>query len=405
MHNLKDDFKSFDDEPIENFKKFDDDDDEFKKIDLNLNFKKFDTQEEFKTIDLKSNFKRFNLIDHNKNLAFNPIRGPILSTEYFGINTEKLNSSTEKFKTFTEFCKESTELIKFSSEKFKCSDDILNYIKSHPDFRSMSKDNICYCSCYCISGGLHLLTFGTGFLAGSVAGLALTGHGLSNDAIMAIGTVAGSIAGAGVRTGAYIIITEIEGKPISAINLILEGTSGVFTGGLAGFLGAKAEIVKFNYNLIVKNTIKNGHYVYKYFDLESKGNIALISGKHTADHSGYGLIHILSQHPDVGNALGFSNSQITSALNGNWSMLKKIARSFVDILTTEPYGISAKGAADLIWKVGEKFIKVGLSYEEWMSFGSKVIIQANLISAKNVMQQFLSPTEIDAIADLILIIT
>lgn len=72
--------------------------------------------------------------------------------------------------------------------------------------------------------GLTLITFGAGYGAGYLSGLALmSSTQLTSTSIKALGAVAGALAGSGVRTGAYFIINEIEGKKFEVLTLVLEG--------------------------------------------------------------------------------------------------------------------------------------------------------------------------------------
>jgi len=425
----------------------------------------------------KFGFKRFDKNnndesnDSNEDQIFSQ-RAPILSTEYFGISTEKVRGSTDIIKSSTDRIVQSTEKPTCSTEIFKSSDDILRFIKSHPDFRKMDVDKIpiiinailaaiasgallaggialtiitwgtaspiIICSTslligtgmtglsnaisgainynfqwsdwgkgVVISSGLHLLTFGAGFGAGSLAGIALLGTSLSNTSIMAIGCVSGALAGSGVRTGSYLIITKLEGKPISAIKIAFEGVSGAITGAMAGFLGIKAEMVKFTNNLEVKNVFKNGHYLYEYVKLDDVGHVGLIAGKHTAEHSGYGLVHILNQHPDVGQALGFTSDQIKQALSGNADILDSIANRFIELLKTTPYGILTKSILkqaepSLVWEIGGRYLKVGMAHFD--TLGAKTVIQANLVNVDDVMRKAFSPDELQEFINLLLVI-
>lgn len=411
--------------------------------------------------------------DANKDQRFAP-RAPILSTEYFGISTEKTRSSTEIIKSNTDGITQSTDKVTCSTEIFKSSDDILRYIRSHPDFRQMDVDTISIvvnavlaaiasgallaggialtiitwgtaspvilCStslligtgmtglsnaisgtinynfqwsdwgkAVVMSSGLHLLTFGAAFGAGSLAGIALLGVSLSNTSIKVIGCVAGSLVGSGVRTGSYLIITKLEGKQISAIKIAFEGVSGGITGAMAGFLGVKAEMVKFTNNLQVKNVFKNGHYLYEYVKLDDVGHVGFIAGKHTASHSGYGLVHILNQHPDVGQALGFTANQINQALSGNSNMLDSIANRLIELLKTNPYGILTKTIlkqveASLVWEIGDRYLSVGLSSKVWSTLASKTVIQANLVHVEDVMRKAFTPDELEELVNILLVI-
>lgn len=91
-----------------------------------------------------------------------------------------------------------------------------------------------------INSVLTLITFGSGYAAGGLSGLALRGTNLTERAIKTIGTISGALVGSGARTGTYLVITRVEDKPVEAIELVLEGVMGAVEGGFAGYLGAKA---------------------------------------------------------------------------------------------------------------------------------------------------------------------
>lgn len=91
-----------------------------------------------------------------------------------------------------------------------------------------------------LAGGLTVLTFGAGYGAGSLAGVALVGKvSLSAFNLKVIQCAAGALAGSGVRVGSRIVISSIDGKPLCVTELVLEGVVGAVEGGFAGFLAAK----------------------------------------------------------------------------------------------------------------------------------------------------------------------
>ena len=198
----------------------------------------------------------------NKKKYF-PQNSPILSKEYVGNRTDVFRHSSSHTRISTDGTYfPSTGNCAHSTENFKSSDDILSYLRSHPDFQHMPPSQlepilaailsgllvvggviiivvsggtsapgiilatslvICtglsgvgtaisgtinrnfswaeFATKSAITARLTLITFGAGFGAGSLTGLALVGH-LTETAIKTLGTV----AGAGIRTGAYCVI-------------------------------------------------------------------------------------------------------------------------------------------------------------------------------------------------------
>jgi hypothetical protein len=227
------------------------------------------------------------------------------SSNYIGNSSNVIRSSSSTYKSSNNVIN-SSNIITKSSQNFSSSNDILLYLKTHPHFvRGQLADKtfdailaaitsglsitggvvlaivsggttspgIILCSSLLIStgvsggqnaisglinnnfswtdwaiktatsGGVTLLTFGGGFLAGNITGMALMGKGLSETCIKTMGACAGAFAGAGIRTGTYVIINQIEGKDVEMLQLILEGVSGAISGGFAGYLGAKCAIL------------------------------------------------------------------------------------------------------------------------------------------------------------------
>ena len=235
----------------------------------------------------------------NNRLSFN-------SSNYIGNSSNVIRSSNSTYKSSSNNVTNSSNIITKSSQNFSSSNDILLYLKTHPHFVRGQLDDktfdailaaitsglaitggvvlaivsggttspgIILCSTLLIStgvsggqnaisglinnsfswtdwairtatsGGVTLLTFGGGYLAGNITGMALMGKGLSEACIKTIGACAGAFAGAGIRTGTYVIINHIEGKEVQMLQLILEGVSGAISGGFAGYLGAKCAIL------------------------------------------------------------------------------------------------------------------------------------------------------------------
>ncbi len=75
-----------------------------------------------------------------------------------------------------------------------------------------------------------LLTFGSGFASGAIAGLALIGKNLTKTVINIIGSTAGSLVNTGVNTGCYVVRTYIEGESITTKSLIIKIGSGIWGG-------------------------------------------------------------------------------------------------------------------------------------------------------------------------------
>lgn len=94
------------------------------------------------------------------------------------------------------------------------------------------------------SGFLTLITFGAGYAAGNLAGIALVGKWTESQVKIA-GMVAGGLTGGATRTVAHTIITKMEGKPIEMFNLVFEAGEGILGGAYAGWLGAHSAVVDY----------------------------------------------------------------------------------------------------------------------------------------------------------------
>ena len=92
---------------------------------------------------------------------------------------------------------------------------------------------------------ITLLTFGGGYAAGGVTGLALRGVNLTKRVINAIGSIAGGVVGSGVKTGSYIVVaTYIEENPVEAKSVILNLIFGGLRGkSAAGYLNVQVELL------------------------------------------------------------------------------------------------------------------------------------------------------------------
>lgn len=150
------------------------------------------------------------------------------------------------------------------------------------------------------SAGLTLITFSAGYGAGYLTGLSLIGKGFTNLQIKAYGAVAGKIAGATVRTSAYIIISRNEDNGLDFFSLVMEGISGASSGGYAGFVGAKGAIIKITEEplmirkILIKTnegtfTVENGKFILN----ESEEKAATVGGKvaHSRTHCGVNNIN------------------------------------------------------------------------------------------------------------------
>lgn len=248
---------------------------------------------------------------------------------------------------------------------------------------------------------LTLITFGSGYAAGGLSGLALRGTNLTERTIKTIGTISGALVSSGARTGTYLVITRVEDKPVEAMELVLEGVMGAVEGGFAGYLGAKA----FPKPLLdpLKYMDADGRPFRTLFDQQTVIEIlphpdigydlGLIRGWQMINPDGKlvggaGLVHILSKHPDVVELLGFTKQEIETALKEVDQvispMIKKISEAFIKILEKEPHGVipSVRDSTTYVWKCGEKLneklIQVSVSTEEW-NFGTINIIQANIV--------------------------
>lgn len=93
---------------------------------------------------------------------------------------------------------------------------------------------------FSINAGTTIVTLGAGFGAGALAGIALTSATqLSTSTITALATATGSLAGAGVRSGSYVIVVTANGEPIEAVDIAIEGVTGLLEGAGAAILATK----------------------------------------------------------------------------------------------------------------------------------------------------------------------
>lgn len=119
-----------------------------KSIGFRTNYKPTDFRTNYKSTDFRSNYKSadFRSCDRatdsytpkTSDKKYFPQNSPILSTEYIGNSTDVIRHSTSYIKISTDannFL--STNSCTLSSEKFQSSDDILEYLRSHPDFQRM----------------------------------------------------------------------------------------------------------------------------------------------------------------------------------------------------------------------------------------------------------------------------
>jgi hypothetical protein len=114
------------------------------------------------------------------------------------------------------------------------------------------------------NAAVTILTFGAGYVVGNVTGIALRGCATARQ-VRALSTIAGALAGAGVRTGSYVVISKIRGEPIQAFSLVLEGVVGALTGANAGLLGGKTTIINYNNAMAnykdVLTPMENGNHI------------------------------------------------------------------------------------------------------------------------------------------------
>lgn len=73
---------------------------------------------------------------------FNQARSPIPSTQYLGISTHNIQQSTHSVNTSNYIVKKSSEIVTHSSVKFKNSEDILAYLREHPQFQKLKNDRL-----------------------------------------------------------------------------------------------------------------------------------------------------------------------------------------------------------------------------------------------------------------------
>ncbi|CAF3354441.1 unnamed protein product [Rotaria socialis] len=263
---------------------------ENKAIDLRTDYKVTDFKTSNGQTDPNNSLTK---LKKKKNFSQN---SPLLSTEHIGIRTNAVKHSSNHCRSHTDSTIVlSKDKLGLSSQQFKSSDDILRYLKLHPDFQRMPPSQlqpilaailsglifiggvalivvsggtatpgiilstsllIEFAKRNAVSAGLTIITFGAGYGAGNLMGIVLVGTGLTETSIQTLGTITGAIVGSGIRTGSYCVLTKIEGTPIETLQLVLEGVGGAIAGRFAGYLCVKA-------SLILKNPILPGEEVLR----------------------------------------------------------------------------------------------------------------------------------------------
>lgn len=101
---------------------------------------------------------------------------------------------------------------------------------------------------------LTLLTFGAGYGAGNLAGMALVGT-LTEVQVKTVGSLAGALVGGSTRPAVYTLISKIEDRPLEAFNLIIESAQGILGGAYAGFVGARTAIINYEKACTLKHIV------------------------------------------------------------------------------------------------------------------------------------------------------
>ena len=80
---------------------------------------------------------------------------------------------------------------------------------------------------FIVSAGTTLIAFASGAGAGLLGVQLTSGFAMSNAAIKSLATAMGGLAGAGARTGTYVVhVSVIKGEKISMVEIIMEGIIG-----------------------------------------------------------------------------------------------------------------------------------------------------------------------------------
>jgi hypothetical protein len=412
--------------------------------------------------------------------VFFPARAPGGgSSEYIGNSTNVVRHSSESWSSGSEIITSSSDIITSSSEIFKSSDDILEYLRSHPDFQKMppsSLDAIIaailsglaivggvaisvltagaatpltivsssflvgagvtgmqnavrgavnrdfswgdFGTEIAIQGGLTLVTFGAGYGAGNLAGIALAGK-VSDATLKVVGGAAGALAGAGVRTGTHIVINRVQGKPITVVELVLDGVFGAIEGAMAGFLAVNKFVVHPLANqpadpvanqppglteeqiaTLARNlghTPEDVHEILGFVQtLNEDFKLALLRGfwgRGEVGEGAFSFMHILTRHSDVFTRLGFTAHEISHALEGSLPMIEKMASRFLEVASQTPVAIGmTRGAMQLYYAIGQnRWLRVTASAGVWRGIGGNAhaIIQSNLVDKIPIKSVFL----------------
>lgn len=121
------------------------------------------------------------------------------------------------------------------------------------------------------------------------------------------------------------------------------------------------------------------------FNQNNQEALLILRGTHNANHRGYGLVHFITQHPDVFNAMGFTEVQLNQAVNGDNPLLVRMANRLAAVVSQTPHGITVKGK--LVYQLdNNRYMSIGISNEPWADVGNRhVIIQINLINENSIL--------------------
>jgi hypothetical protein len=92
-----------------------------------------------------------------------------------------------------------------------------------------------------IAGGMTILTFGVGYGAGHLSGVAIAGTRFASSTLglKIVSMAAGAIASATTRIGVNIVISLINDQVITVVKLIIDGVVGAYSGAKAGLLAVR----------------------------------------------------------------------------------------------------------------------------------------------------------------------
>jgi len=282
---------------------------------------------------------------------------------------------------------------------------------------------------FLIEAGTTVLTFGTGAAVGGLI-VKKVGTALSANAVKALAVSGGAFGGAVVRDGKYVIVRVAEGEEIQAWEVVLEGLQGALEGGTAGFVMAKTGLSRGipadeetllatrADNLAyteVRSNVKAEVFVFRQRANSLPGNfgskikpvviespqeilatsritpnglhiladepVLILRGQQLGNHQGFGITHILKQHPEVASALNVQPDDFRGAAKELASLLRR------DIEGYQVTGNYAKA----VYKhpVTQKYLAISVSDKHW-SFGKVVdasqraIIQVNRVEKRRI---------------------